>query len=254
MTWKINNSTPSTSSQEQEAAFSLTSYLDTIRSELVKLNNTQEMSSSPDSETVSFPTSPSGTTFAPSTESRGEEQLTFLLEDFPAKTSALQELEMEVNQELAESALAYGRNMHASLEKCSLSSSLLKTLRFYALGDLQLSSKTLPKWGIMQDGVYWEPINSVQSTIENDFGCWLPTPTCSMKNGAARNRFFGSPTYRACYPQEWIRTSHHCDAYLHADYADGLIGFPHRWTDLKPLETHKFQAWLRQHSTFFLKA
>ena len=250
MTWNINNSTPSTSSQEQEAAFSLTSYLATIQSELVKLNSTQEMSSSPGSETVSFQTSQSGMTSAPSTESPGEEQLTFSLEDFPAKTSVRQELETEVSQELAENALAYGRNMQDSLEKCSLSSSLPKTLRFYALGDLQLSSKTLPKWGIMQDGVYWEPINSVQSTVANDFGCWLPTPTCSMKNGAARNRFFGSPTYRACYPQEWIRTSHHCDAYLNADYADGLIGFPHRWTDLKPLETHKFLEWQQAHSTF----
>jgi len=74
-----------------------------------------------------------------------------------------------------------------------------------------------------------------------------------MKNGAARNRFFGSPTYRACYPQEWIRTSHHCDAYLHPDYADGLIAFPHKWTDLRPLEMHRFQEWQQAHSTFSQK-
>ena len=251
MWYTINNtpSTPSTCSVVREEEFWLTSYLDTIRLERAKSNPTQEMSSSPDNETESCQTSQSGTTYAHSTEHPGEEQLMFFAEDSPAKTS----LRRVKDQELLESVQSYGRNMRDSLAKCGLSSCLPKTHHCFALGDLQLSSKTLPKWGIMQDGVYWEPINSVQFTVENDFGCWLPTPTCSMKNGAARDRFFGSPTYRACFPQEWIRTSHHCDAYLHADYADGLIGFPHKWTDLKPLETHKFRAWLLMHSTFSQK-
>ena len=254
MTWHIqNNSTPSTSSQEQEAAFSVTSYLDTIQSARAKSNHTHVTSCSQDSVTESCQASPSGTTWQPSTEIPGADQLTFFAEDSPARTSAQQELETECSKELKENALACGKNMQDSLARCGLSSSLPKTLRFYALEDLPLSSKTLTNWGMMQDGVYWEPINSVASTIENDFGCWLPTVTCSMKNGTARNRFFGSPTYRGCYPQEWIRTSHHCDAYLHPDYADGLIGFPHRWTDLKPLETHRFQAWRHQHSTFSQK-
>jgi DNA (cytosine-5)-methyltransferase 1 len=59
MTWHTNiSSTPSTSSVEQEAAFSLTSYLDTIRLERAKSNPTQEMSSSPDNETDILPAFP----------------------------------------------------------------------------------------------------------------------------------------------------------------------------------------------------
>ena len=171
MTWNINNSTPSTSSQEQEAAFSLTSYLDTIRLELVKSNNTQEMSSSPDSETVSYQPSLSGTTSAPSTESRGEEQLTFLLEDSPAKTLALR----VKAQELAESVQAYGKNMRDSLKRYNLDLSLPKTHLCFALGDSELSSKTSPRWGIMLDGELSELGLSVRPISETACGSW-PTP------------------------------------------------------------------------------
>ena len=250
MTWHTqNDSTPSTSSLGVEEAFSLTSYLDTIQSERAKSNPIPETSCSHDKQTESCPTSPSGTTWLPSMEIPGEEQLTFFAEDSPAKTSVRRVKE----QELAESVRAYGKSMRDSLTKYGLALSLPKTHHFYALEDLLPSSKTLPKWGMMRGGVYWEQISSVDSTIENDFGCWLPTPTCSMKNGAARNRFLGSPTYRGSYPQEWIRTSHHCDAYLKPDYADGLIAFPHKWTDLKPLETRKFQQWRQAHSVFSQK-
>jgi hypothetical protein len=166
--------------QEQEAAFSLTSYLATIQSELVKSNSTQEMSSSPDNETVSYQPSPSGTTYAPSTESRGEEQLTFLLEDSPAKTSVRRVKE----QELAESVQAYGKNMRDSLKRYNLDLSLPKTHHCFGLGDLELSSKTWPRWGIMLDGELSELGLSVRRINETGCGClpggaMIPTPVAS---------------------------------------------------------------------------
>jgi hypothetical protein len=149
MTWHTNiSSTPSTSLQEQEAAFSLTSYLDTIRLERAKSNPTQEMSSSPDNETESCQTSQSGTTYAHSTEHPGEEQLMFFAEASPVRTSVQQVKE----QGLAESVRDFGRNMRDSLERCGLALSLPKTHLCFALGDLELSSKTWPRWGIMLDG------------------------------------------------------------------------------------------------------
>ena len=108
MTWHIqNNSTLSTSSQGQEEAFSLTCYLVTIQLELAKSNPTQETYSSPDSETESYPPSPSGTMSAHSTENLGEGQLMFCVEDSHAKTSVWRVKE----KELPENVRDYGRNM-----------------------------------------------------------------------------------------------------------------------------------------------
>ena len=183
MTWHTNNSTPSTYSQEQGEAFSLTSYLDTIQSELVKSNPTQEMSYSQDKETDSCQSSQSGTMYAHSTGDRGEDQLTFFAEDSPAKTSLLRVKE----QELPESVRDYGRNMRDSLERCGLDLSLPKTHLCFALGDLELSSKTWPRWGIMLDGECSELGMSVRHINETECGSW-PTATCNgwRSEGAIR--------------------------------------------------------------------
>jgi hypothetical protein len=157
---------------EQEAAFSLTSYLDTIRLERAKSNPTQEMSSSPDNETESCQPSPSGTTYAHSTEHPGEEQLMFFAEASPVRTSVQQVKE----QELRESVRDFGRNMRDSLERCGLVLSLPKTHLCFALGDLELSSKTWPRWGIMLDGECSELGMSVRHINETECGSW-PTPT-----------------------------------------------------------------------------
>jgi hypothetical protein len=172
MTWHIQNLTHSTSSQEQEAAFSVISYLDTIQSELAKSNHTQETFCSQDSVTESFRTSPSGTTWQPSTEIHGAEQLTFFAEDSHAKTS----LQQVKEQELQENVRDYGRNMRDSLERCGLDLSLPKTHHCFGLGDLELSSKTWPRWGIMLDGGLSELGLSVRRTSATGCGSW-PTPT-----------------------------------------------------------------------------
>lgn len=247
MTWNINNSTPSTSSQEQEAAFSLTSYLATIQSELVKLNSTQEMSSSPDSETVSFQTSQSGMTSAPLTESPGEEQLTFSLEDFPAKTS----VRRVKAQELAESVQAYGKNMRDSLKRCGLDLSLPKTHQTLGLEGLSPSSKTLPAWGIMLDGACWALGTLKHHTSVSECG-FLPTPTVSDSKGGCK---------RLKEPHRQFKTTlaHYLHGLVggewgssvpHPSFSEAVMMFPPAWTDLKPLEMHKFLEWQQAHSTF----
>ena len=37
---------------------------------------------------------------------------------------------------------------------------------------------------------------------------------------------------------------------LNPEWVEWLMAFPIGFTDLKPLETHKFQSWLQQHSKF----
>lgn len=156
-------------------AFSLTSYLDTIQSERVKLNPTQEMSYSPDNETDTCQTSQYGTMYAASTEHPGEDQLMFFAEDSPAKTS----VRRVKAQELAESVQSYGRSMRDSLARCNLDLSLPKTHLCFALGDLELSSKTWPRWGIMLDGELSELGLSVRPIKETGCGFLLPTPDAS---------------------------------------------------------------------------
>ena len=246
MTWNINNSTPSTSSQEQEAAFSLTSYLATIRSELVKLNNTQEMSSSPDSETVSYQPSLSGTTSAPSTESRGEEQLTFLLEDSHAKTSALLEPTItltEKSEDLMARNQVSGDTWLESLWRWPLDLRLSKTRPISELRDLLPSSKTLTQWGITQGGLSLGADISAPITTESGCG-FLPTPTChNAKEGA--------------YPAEFTRNTPTLAAQIggkvNPNWNESRMGWPIGWTDLEPLETDKIVEWRHRHSTFFLK-
>ena len=152
----------------QEEVFSLTSYLDIIQSERQKSKNIHETSCSQDSETDTCRSSPSGTTWQPSTEIPGADQLTFFAEDSPAKTSVRRVKE----QELPESVRAYGRNMRDSLARCGLDLSLPKTHHCFALGDLELSSKIWPRWGIMLDGECSELGMSVRRTSATECGSW----------------------------------------------------------------------------------
>jgi hypothetical protein len=113
----------------------------------------------------------------------GADQLTFFAEDSPAKTSVRQVKE----QELPENVRDYGRNMRDSLARCGLDLSLPKTHLCFALGDLELSSKTWPRWGIMLDGELSELGLSVRPIKETECGSW-PTPDANMgKRGTQPN-------------------------------------------------------------------
>lgn len=246
MAWVINtnkNSTPSTCSQEQEGEFSLTSYLDTIRLERARSNNTQEMSSSPDKETASSPISPSGMMFAPLTGSLGEEQLTLSLEDSPVKTSAQQDLiTISTEKPLGslEKNLGCGRKWLESLWKCHLPLRSLKIRQTLELKGLSQSCKTLTPWGITQDGLSLEVDISMPITTERECG-YLPTPTChNAKEGA--------------YPAEYTRATPTLAAQIggkvNPNWNESRMGWIIGWTDLKPLAMDKIAEWQQQHSMF----
>ena len=224
----------------------MTSYLDTIQSELAKSNPTQEMSFSPGSETVSFPTSLSGMTSAPLTESPGEEQLTFSLEDFPAKTSARPEPTTTLTEN-SEGLMArnrvFGDIWLGSLWRWPLDLRLLKTHPISELKDLLPSSKTLTQWGITQGGLSLGVDISAPITTESGCG-YLPTPTChNAKEGA--------------YPAEFTRNTPTLAAQIggkvNPDWNESRMGWPVGWTDLEPLETDKIVEWQQRHSTFSQK-
>jgi hypothetical protein len=258
-----------------------------------EIENTQEMSCSPDSETESCQPSPSGTTSAHLTGTPGAEQLTFFAEDSPARTSVQQVKE----QELPGSVRDFGRNMRDSLERCGLVLSLPKTHLCFALGDLELSSKTWPRWGIMLDGELSELGMSVRHINETECGFW-PTPRAGktsdeneeswMKRNAA-GKVATPPLTLAVKMKNWptpaardykgANSREHCmvngtgrkhmdqlpnavahggeaiqqKAQLNPPWVEWLMGWPIGWTDLKPLETDKFRNVRQWHSLFSQK-
>lgn len=139
---------------------------------LSRLIHTHDPYSSPDSETGSLSPFRSGTTFAPSTVDRGEDESTSSAAAFPAKTLAARARA----RGLVGIARDFGAKCSASLARFGLRAFLPKTPRGSALAALASSSKGLPAWGIAYAGECWELISSVRRISGGACGSW-PTPT-----------------------------------------------------------------------------
>jgi hypothetical protein len=230
------------------------SYSDIPLSVLSRLNLTQEKCCSKDSETASCQSSQYGMMSARSTEYRGEDQLMFFAEDSLAKTS----LRRVKEQELPESVRDYGKSMRELLEKSGLSLSLPKTHLCFALGDLELSSKTWPRWGMTLDGELSELGLSVRHISETECGSWptnLPTPLASDHKKVTGNREYHL-NRSWDLPNKLVQLGHHPSktggwGWFHPSVSEWMMGWPIGWTDLKPLETGKFQAWQHSHGEPF---
>ena len=234
MTWKTNKTFDlSTYLQELVEGFSQTKSSNTESLEPVKSSSTPETCSFKDKKTDASLSSRSGMTSERLTESLGGEQLTFLQGDFPAKTSPPPEKE----KGLPESVRDYGLNLKESLKRCGLSLSSSKTARCLELADLSSSSKDLPAWGMMQNGVSWELGTSARLIKETECG-YLPTP-CANEDAAGTpagkmQRMLGNCVeVRGENPEDWKRGT------LNPTWVEWLMGWPIGWTDLKPLEMDK---------------
>ena len=116
---------------------------------LSRLKSTQEKSCSNDSETACSLGSQSGTTSAHSMENRGEESLTSLREDSPAKMCQL----LERVRDLMESEADSGQKCSGWFAKYDPDLSLWKTPQCSLLEDFIEFSETWPQWGTMRNGV-----------------------------------------------------------------------------------------------------
>ena len=201
MPWHTKNLLRSTSSQEQVEEFSLTSYLDTLQLELAKSNPTQETSCSKDKLKDSSQSSQSGMMSRQWMVAPGGEQLTFFAEDSPVKTSVQQTLEVKALQEVAQD---FGRSMRDWLKKCSLALSSQKTPLCCEVKDLEPSSKTWPRWGIMQGGVLLELGTSLTAlTGETECGYW-PTATTDTSLRKKKYSQGGTPLSLAVQHSHWL--------------------------------------------------
>jgi len=99
-------------------------------------------------------------------------------EAFLAKISHL----LDEEQESQERGLGSGKKWLESSMRYDLATHGWKTHRCLWDEALSLSSVTLPRWGMMQDGVLWERITQAPLTSETGYGFWL-TPKAHEHRG-----------------------------------------------------------------------
>jgi hypothetical protein len=219
--------------QEQEAEYSAESSSDGEQSAPLNGSHTQLAYLPPDKMTAFSRLSRYGMTFKPLTESRGGELLTLYLAGFLAKTYQQQ----EKAQGSRGNGQVCGSTWQESLVMFDRVSCSWKIHRSLFDEGLCQSLVTLPRWGMMQNGVVYQRLNVERYTSATGFGFLLPTPTChNAKEGN--------------YPAEQNRRTPllatHVGGKIHPHFTEWMMAWPEGWTDLKPLATDKFQsAWLK---------
>lgn len=155
-------------SQALEAAFSGENSLAGEPSAPSNSTPTPQAYLSPDRMTAFSRLSRFGMTFAPLTADRGEELLILFLAAFPARTS------QPPAREPASPAPApgSGAKWRESSVKWDPATSSWKTHRCLWEEDLDWSSVTWPRWGMMRAGVLWEPTTPVEITSATASGLW----------------------------------------------------------------------------------
>jgi len=226
----------------------------------------------PDKMTAFSRPSRFGMTFAPLTDDRGAELLTWYLAASRARTSAQPEKALESTA----SAADCGAKWHESSVKYDLASSSWKT--HLSLWDEALPwfSVTLPKWGSMRDGVCWERMMSERPTGGIDAGLWAtPSATDGKRGGCITENMTGvSLTQMVNTPNRWPTPSANdwkgsskdgqqrgqlvdplmgviqAGGQLNPTWVEWLMGWPLGWTDLKPLETDRCHCAQQKHGGF----
>jgi len=205
-----------------------------------------------------------GTTCEHLTDDRGEELLTLFLEDSHVRTSALPAQDAA---SMGEDRVS-GRKWRALCVKYDRDTSSWKTHRCLFPGDSIESLQTLPKWGLMRSGELWELTTPALPTVENGYGYW-PTPTvCGNYNRPkdGTNSGTGLATAVKMWPTpvasaantiktkrdrpQGKRLDEAVGGHLNPEWVEWLMGCPIGHTGLEPLETGRYQEWLRWHGEF----
>jgi hypothetical protein len=115
--------------------------------------------------------------------------------------------------------------------------------------------ETFPRWGSMLNGECWERTMLALPTAGRESGLWATPSARDWKDtpgmaffsinadGTLRNR--EDQLARQVYASE-----NATGGQLNPTWVEWLMGWPIGWTDLKPLETDKFQQWQHSHGEF----
>ena len=270
MTWLISNALmrdyeSSRSSQAQAVESSAGTCLDGEQSAQLSLAPAPQAYCAPGRMTEFSRLSRFGMTFKPLMGNHGEELLMWYLAGFPVKTLAWP----GKAQESAESAADCGRTWPGLLARYDPDSCLWKTAQLSLLGDSDECSVTWPQWGMTQGGAAYLLPTVAPGTNATASGL-LPTLTvCGNYNrkGASATSGNGLATALKKWPtltcqdaknngapSQMERNTKPLNAEvggpLNPEWCEWFMGFPVGWTELKPLEMHKFRSWQQQHGKF----
>lgn len=253
MAWEYipNHCEPCTSSLEQAVESSQTYCWDTDPCALLKSSPIAERYCCNASSTESCHGSQSGTMSAPSTEQNGGGRSMSSAGDSHARTSVL----LEQGRDSVEVEVDFGEKCGEWLAKYNQSACSWKTPQCLLFEDLEPSLETWPNWGMMLDGVCWEPTMSVLATTENAFGYW-PTPTASDWKASGTIEMLkrqGDPQQAKGQNRPEYEFARRKNTKMPLCAKEVMMMWPSGWAALKPLETDRFQSWLQQHSGFCQK-
>jgi hypothetical protein len=172
--------------------------------------------------------------------------LTLYQAGFHARTYQPQEKALELKAKDQD----YGLNLQGLFAKFDHDMSLWKTPQYSLNEDLEKCSVTWPRWGMMRNGVCSVRPIAALPTKEKESGLWLPTIGKNEYKGSSKARYVGSAAFRGAKMSEGLRTCETDPIYLNPCFAEIAMGWPMLWTVLAPLETDKYQSWLRQHGIF----
>jgi hypothetical protein len=208
-------------------------FSDGEQSALLSGKPTQLAYCAPDKMTAFSRLSQFGMTYAPLTESRGEELLKSYRAAFLAKTS----VPLGEVTDLTEKDQECGQKWLASFVKYDPSMSLWKTHQCSLLGDLDEFSGTWPQWGLMQDGECWE-LTLPDLTIGDNESGLLPTVLATDWKGGTTAARQDNGKLRFDQWRDYVKLKHGL-TYPHPMHSEMRMGWPVGWTDLKPSETDK---------------
>jgi hypothetical protein len=176
-----------------------------------------------------------GLTLKVLTEDRGAELLMSYLAGFPVRTLVPKGGELDS----VESVQDCGHKWPESLAKYDRATHLWKTAPCSPAEDSGSSLVIWPKWGSMRSGVCYQQQMLVRRTKENVSGL-LPTPMASDWKGGTVSIRRDTGKQRLDQFRDWCKCMHGL-TYPIPDHSEVVMGWPIGWSDLKPLETGKFQ-------------
>ena len=214
-------------------------FSDGVQSAPLSGNPTQQAFLQQDKMTAFCRLSRFGMTYKPLTENLGEELLTLYLEGFRVRTSAQQEKE----QVLMESGQACGSTLLESSEKWNQLSLSLKTPHSSEPVGLKSSLKTLPRWGMMLNGVVTQQPKLEQTTNEIECGSSPETHKLTWPTPRTKGMCGGSGSWALLNKNTTVEEARQMGAgnggKLNPTWVEWLMGWPLGWTDLKPLVMDK---------------
>lgn len=212
----------------------------------LKSNTSAKKTLGPVKMTDAWSRSQSGIMSKPSTETLGEELLTRFRSDFHAKTLVL---ETPLQSEFRAQEAVCGNMGPASFAKFDHRACSWRIRQLWLFEDLESSLATWPQWGMMRDGECWELETPAGCTNAIESGLLhIPTIGKNEMRSSSRKRWRGSKDFRGAKMSEGLRTCYSDPTYTHPSFAELIMGFPTRWTELQPSETPNIPRWLNSHT------